>query len=82
MYKRTADIRRETNRGAICTILQCMLDESGTLPEEKGLCPVWQLTRKVELGRPVADTQEKRGKEVEAAPALPKGHPLRGKAIR
>jgi len=62
MYKRTSDIIRKNNRRAICTILESW---SGTLPEEKGLCPVWILTRKVELGV-VPDPLEKEDQEVEA----------------
>jgi len=69
MYKRTSDIQRELNRGAICTILQCMLSESGTLPEEKGLCPVWKLARKVELDRIDPVRREDGGMEEEAATA-------------
>jgi len=69
MYKRTTDIRRELNRGALCTILQCLLDESGTLPEEKGLCPVWTLTRKVERGGFPDSTSAKGVLEEEANPA-------------
>jgi len=71
MYKNSSDIQRKLNRGAICTILSA-LDGSGTLPEEKGLCPVWRLTRKVELGYLEETTLGKGDKEVEAVPAQPK----------
>jgi len=73
MYKRTSDIIRQNNRGAICTILESW---SGTLPEEKGLCPVWILTRKVELGV-VPDPLEKEDLEVEAVLA-----PLKEETIK
>lgn len=71
MYKNSSDIQRKLNRGAFCTILSA-LDGSGTLPEEKGLCPAWRLIRKVGLGYLEETTLGKGDKEVEAVPAQPK----------
>jgi len=75
MHIRTYDIQRQLNREALCTILTSW---SGTLPEEKGLCPVWVLLRKVEERRDPPIPQEDVPKEVEAGNGRRKGKERRG----